>query len=215
VQWHEYELTVHPLPGHTRFAAAVEVEVDGRRVLATGDQQADTATRPILNYQYRNRFEPDDFMRSAELYRRLRPDLIVSGHWLPQEVDDAYLDALHEAARRLAALHRDLLPEEGLGTDGFAARIEPYTSTVAAGSEIELDVIVRNPSHRDQPAVVRLETPDAWRVAPEVQEVALEAGGEAVATFRVTAPASGVVAADITIGDTRFGQQAEALVEVR
>ena len=35
VRWHEYELTVHPLPGHTLYAAAIEFEVDGKRVLVT------------------------------------------------------------------------------------------------------------------------------------------------------------------------------------
>jgi glyoxylase-like metal-dependent hydrolase (beta-lactamase superfamily II) len=79
--WHEYELTVYALPGHTRYAAAICVDVDGRRVLVTGDQQTNEEDgRAILNYQYRNRFDPHDFVRSAELYRRLRPDLIVGGH---------------------------------------------------------------------------------------------------------------------------------------
>ena len=39
VQWHEYELTPYALPGHTLYAAAIAFEADGRRVLATGDQQ--------------------------------------------------------------------------------------------------------------------------------------------------------------------------------
>ena len=34
VRWHEYELTAHAFPGHTLYAAAIEFEVDGRRVLA-------------------------------------------------------------------------------------------------------------------------------------------------------------------------------------
>lgn len=39
VRWREYEIAVHDLPGHTPFAAAYEVVVDGVRVLVTGDQQ--------------------------------------------------------------------------------------------------------------------------------------------------------------------------------
>ena len=63
--WHEYELTPYPLPGHTLYAAAILFEVDGRRVLATGDQQADgraDGPRAVLNYQYRNRFRIGDFV---------------------------------------------------------------------------------------------------------------------------------------------------------
>jgi glyoxylase-like metal-dependent hydrolase (beta-lactamase superfamily II) len=95
--WRAYELTAYPLPGHTLYAAAIAFEVDGLRVLATGDQQAVSGGPDgpdILNYQYRNRFRFDDFVASAELYRRLQPDLIVSGHWLPREVTSAYLDRL-------------------------------------------------------------------------------------------------------------------------
>ena len=43
--WHEYELTLHALPGHTLYAAAIEFQVDGKRVLAIGDQQT-TGVRP-------------------------------------------------------------------------------------------------------------------------------------------------------------------------
>ena len=39
VRWREYEIVTHELPGHTLYAAAFEFEVDGVRVLATGDQQ--------------------------------------------------------------------------------------------------------------------------------------------------------------------------------
>ena len=41
LRWHEYELLLHPLPGHTLYAVAIEVEVDGKRILATGDQQSE------------------------------------------------------------------------------------------------------------------------------------------------------------------------------
>ena len=118
VRWHEYELRFHRLPGHTLYAAAIEFEVDGKRVLATGDQQTG-GERPVLNYQYRNRFRIDDFIESAQLYRSLRPDLIVSGHWPPQEVDDELLDGLAADGRRLADLHRELLPLDELD---FGAR---------------------------------------------------------------------------------------------
>ncbi|HEU4572454.1 MAG TPA: MBL fold metallo-hydrolase, partial [Candidatus Limnocylindrales bacterium] len=80
IRWHEYEITLHELPGHTLYAVAIEVEVDGRKVLATGDQQNGAwvpgERQEILNYQYRNGFRIDDFERSAALYRRVAPDLL-------------------------------------------------------------------------------------------------------------------------------------------
>ena len=208
--WHEYELTVYALPGHTRYACAIGFEVDGTKILVTGDQQTDDGDRSILNYQYRNRFVPEDFARSAELYRRLRPDLLLGGHWLPLRVTDDLLDRLAADAERLAELHRELLPAAGLGTEGFAARIEPYHGTPAT---TEYRVIVRNPFDTPEPARVRLVVPAGWHTTPAEQELELTAGGEATATFRVEAAGTGAFAADVTIGETRFGQQAEALVE--
>ena len=217
LRWHEYELLLHPLPGHTLYAVAIEVEVDGKRILATGDQQSGGAS-PILNYQYRNRFRIDDFVASAELYRRLRPDVIVSGHWHPQEVTDQLLDRLASDAARLVELHRELLPLDDVdfGAGGFGARIEPYRSSLHRSEALELDVVVRNPFAQAAVARVELAVPGGWR-APPAQELALAANAEGVVRFSLRPGGPGerlVLAADLTVGGIRFGQQAEALVDV-
>lgn len=214
VAWHEYELMVHPLPGHTRYAAAIQFEVDGKRVLATGDQQSrEENGSSILNYQYRNRFSIDDYVRSAELYERLRPDLLLTGHWGAHELTHEQLAQLAAGGRRVAELHRELLP---LGdAEGFPARLTPYRSTVAAGEELELAVELRNPFGRAETATVGLVVPDGWRVEPG--EATIELGGEARVSFTVVPagpPRRVPIAADVTIGETMFGQQAEALVTV-
>lgn len=202
IHWHEHELTVYALPGHTRYAAAISFEVDGTRILVTGDQQTDDGARSILNYQYRNRFVPEDFAASAQLYRRLQPDLLLGGHWLPLAVTDDLLFRLGTDAQRLGELHRELLPDEGFGTAGFGARIEPYRSPPGT---TEFTVYVRNPFDREQPATVAF--------AGEEQTIDLDANGEGAVTFTVTSAEPRRLAADLTIGETRFGQQAEAVVE--
>ena len=214
--WREYELTLHAFPGHTRYAAAVAVDVDGRRIVATGDQY----TPLRLNYQYRNRFRRRDFVHSAELLRTLRPDVLIGGHFWPFEVTDDYLDRLLAEGERVAELHDELLPEEGFGEDGFGARIEPYRSTVRRGESVELDVAVLNPFGRAETAYVALVVPPGWEAEPTRQEVELAPHGEATIVFRATPgeaaarSARARVAADLTVGHVPFGQQAEALVGV-
>jgi hypothetical protein len=198
--------------------------VDGRRVVAYGDQYAVIADRQdgpdLLNYQYKNRFAFDDFVESAELFGSLRPDLIVGGHWPPREVTDAYLDRLLVDGKRLAELHRELLPLEDvdLGSEGTAARIEPYRATATPGRKVELQVTVRNPFDRAATATLRVVVPDGWSVEPAVQEVALEAHAESSVTVRVAVGATPVrrarVAADMTVDGVPLGEQAEALVDV-
>jgi glyoxylase-like metal-dependent hydrolase (beta-lactamase superfamily II) len=221
VVWREFRLTAHALPGHTLYAAAIELEVDGRRVLATGDQQGGgTGDIPdVLNYQYRNRFRIDDYVLSAELYARLRPDLLLTGHWAPREVTASYLERLLADGHSLAALHRELLPldEVDLGAEGFAARIVPYRSTARSGESLRLEVVVLNPFDAAERAVVRLVAPASLTVAPAEVVLELAPHGEGTAAFAIstTGPARRVaVAADVTVGEARFGQQAEALVSV-
>jgi glyoxylase-like metal-dependent hydrolase (beta-lactamase superfamily II) len=216
-RWHEYELTAHPLPGHTRYAAAISFEVDGKRVVATGDQQTyESDGRSVLNYQYRNRYRADDFVASAELYRSLRPDLFITGHSGAHEVDGELLERLLADGRRTAELHRELLPDDvDFGPEGFGARIEPYRSAIGVGETVDLDVTVRNPFARDARATLRLVVPAGWNVHPEVHELELAEHSEGALRFRVAAGGAAVrarVAADVTIDDVPFGQQAEALV---
>jgi len=191
-------------------------------VLAMGDQQTTgvpVGGKPILNYQYRNRYRVGDFERSAELHRRLRPDLLISGHWPPQEVTEEYLDRLEEDGRRVDQLHRELLPVDvDFGAEGFGARIEPYRAAVTSGGTLELDVVVRNPFDRPEAARVRLVVPSGWP-EPEPQELELAPLGEDAVRFElalagVSPVARARVAADLTVGGTSFGQQAEALVDV-
>jgi glyoxylase-like metal-dependent hydrolase (beta-lactamase superfamily II) len=225
LRWHEYEITIHDLPGHTPFANAIEFEVDGLRVIATGDQQdgrwSPAERGEYLNYQYRNRFRFDDFERSAELYRRLRPDLLISGHWLPRRIDDAYLDELLRVGREFARLHRQLLPldEVDFGAEGFGVRIEPYRTVVKAGTAVRLTAFIVNPFRRPAEANVSAVTPSGWAVEPRECRLPLAASSRGQASFIVRSPAGsavrrGRVAVDLTVDGVPFGQQAEALVTV-
>lgn len=227
VRWREYELTMYPLPGHTLYAVAIGFHVDGLKVLATGDQQdggwIDGQRAELLNFQYRNRFRADDFVDSALLYRKLAPELMISGHWAPRRVDRAYLDMLLARGEELASLHRRLLPldEVDFGLEGFGARVVPYRPVAAGGASLPLEVEVRNPFRRGSLLRVDLVVPDGWQATPPRREVRVEALGEARVRFDVLAPRSergrrrARVAANLTADDRDFGQQAEALVDVR
>ncbi len=163
IHWEEYELCLYPLPGHTEHAAAIEFTVDGKRMLATGDQYQGGAG-PLLNYVYQNRFSSGDYRRSAELYARLKPDLLLTGHWGPLDLTQAYLDLLGDQGAAIEQLHEDLLAEEaqGFGTGGFGARIQPYQSWAVPGEILEFEVEVRNPFPVDGETWVCLVAPAGW-----------------------------------------------------
>ncbi len=220
VCWQEYEFRIYPLPGHTLYASAIAFEVDGRRVLATGDQyQGDEGEK--WNYVYKGKYRFGDYARTAELYRRLNPDLIISGHWNPLHVQPGYFDMLEERGQILMGLHRDLLPLETFHFDGegFGAWIRPYQVEACAGERIEFDVEVRNPFAHPADAELYLVTPAGWHVAESSISFPLGPHATETAHFHVAIPPGGPtrrerIAADLTVGNHRLGQQAEALVTV-
>jgi glyoxylase-like metal-dependent hydrolase (beta-lactamase superfamily II) len=219
IRWQEYELTLHALPGHTRYAVAISMEVDGQRVLVSGDQyQGLDGT--IVNYVYHNQFAPDDYRASAALYRRIQPDLILTGHWPPLRPQPGYFDTLDALGETVARLHRELLPEDvaGFGTEGFAARIEPYQAHVRAGETLALHVAVQNPAAAEAQAELQLVVPCGWHAEPACVTTTLSPAGSGALVFHVTPCGPPVrrarVAVDVTIDGRRYGQQAEALVSV-
>ena len=217
--WREYELIAYPFPGHTLYAAAIAFEADGRRVVATGDQYGFEADgRTLANYQYRNRFRRGDFVTTANVLAELQPEIVISGHWFPRTLEADSLASLQPGGERVRDLHDTLLPEEGFGEEGFGARIEPYRCTVDPGGSVELEVTVRNPFPRDERARVELALPSGFTAAPPADDVELSPHGEGTVRFVVHAAAEPVrrarLAADLTVGEVRFGEQAEALIDV-
>lgn len=223
VTWHEYEITVHDLPGHTRYAAAYEFVADGVTVLVTGDQQVGMGGpeggREVLNYQYRNRQRLGDYQASAELYRRVRPGLMISGHWPPRRVTDDFLDLLTEVGDDQVRIHRDLLPLDDLdiALDGAIARIAPYYARVETGSTIRYRIVVSNPQRTVQKATLRLVLPVGWAAVPDVTAISLPPLGQERIEIDVMTGGPrrrARIAVDVSVGELRLGQHAEAVVDV-
>jgi glyoxylase-like metal-dependent hydrolase (beta-lactamase superfamily II) len=222
--WHEYDIMVHHLPGHTLYAAAYEFVVDGVKVLATGDQQVGMGVpgeaREVLNYQYRNRFRIGDYQASASLYRRVAPQLMLSGHWPARWVTDDYLDMLTEEGDEQVRIHHELLPldELALGADGVLARIAPYHSRAEVGGVVRFRVSVGNPRPTVQKALLRVVLPVGCVAVPDIVAVSLPPRGQEEIEIEVTVGGPprrrARVAVDVSIGELDLGQHAEALVDV-
>lgn len=220
VQWEEYTLCPYPLSGHAHLATAIAFEADGKRFLATGDQYKGPEGTAV-NYVYQNGFSIDDFRASAELYARLAPDFILSGHWEPLRVEPGYFDSLRSQGAVVTAVHRDLLPLEtlDLGMEGFTARIQPYQMTGQEGEPLNFHVIVRNPLSQQAEMMLRLALPDGWQSREGMRRFCLEGGQSRMVEFSVVPPQGLAgrrfrVGVDVTAGEVRLGQQAEALVDL-
>ncbi len=222
-RWNEYEFTAHAQPGHTLYAAAYSAVIDGVTVVFTGDQQEGLGgrdgRRDIMNYQYRNLFRLGDYRRSAALYQRIAPGLMASGHWEPRWADDAYLDYLVAVGEEVDDVHRRLLPldELDIGVDGQVARIFPYRSRAHVGDTLTYSVHVRNPHAEACEVRLHFVLPIDWRSSAEERGAQLGPHEEATMDFTVVAGSVGRrqrLAVDVTVGELRLGQHAEAVVDV-
>lgn len=218
VRWHEYELTMHHLPGHTLHAVAIEAEVDGQRVLFTGDQ---TDGDGRLNYVYPNRFRREDYRVTGALYERLAPDLLLTGHWGPMSTEGGLLTEIRARGEELERLHEGLLGggDVDLGAEGFAAWMRPYQATIEPGGRRSYTVEVRNPLPGSATVTVALVVPPGWAVTPPHAAIDLPAQTHGTVAFEVTAGSEptrrAVLLADVWAGERHLGQHAEALVAVR
>jgi glyoxylase-like metal-dependent hydrolase (beta-lactamase superfamily II) len=231
-QWEEYNLTLYPLRGHTRYAVAISFEVDGKKVLATGDQYQGNEGLD-LNYVYANRFASGDYVKSAELYQQLHPDIVITGHWQPLWITPHYLKQIRKIGDELQTLHHDLLLEApNLGDEGFLARLTPYQVTAKRGETIDFQSDIYNPFPYAAEAVVQVIAPARWQIinAESMQadveqmptgamSLQLNAMDTSSISFQIKSPDDARVrrariAVDIMIGGQRFGQQAEALVTI-
>ncbi len=186
-----------------------------------GHPRAGGVRPEFLNYLYTNRFRIDDFARSADLYKRLQPDLMVSGRWAPRPVGATYLELSRNrvTGSPISTASCSCSISADFGAEGFGARLEPYRSAVRFGQHVALTATVLNPCARAADASVAAVVPVGWRVERHSTLISLPRHGEGeVEIFLV--PPDGMqarrarVAIDMTVDLIRFGQQAEALVDV-
>ena len=219
IKWEEYEFTLYEQPGHTLYAAVIEFIIDGKRVLAIGDQYQGEDGQ--FNYVYQNQFRIWDYIDSAKLYRELQPDLLISGHWEPIVVTEEFLQLIEEKGKVLEQLHRDLLPldELDLGADGFGAIIHPYQTVVQTGDTFSVTVEIKNPFYEEKEVLAKMITPTNWQVDNSDFKAKLTSMETIQFTASMTVPIETQgyrerIAVDLTIGEHHFGQHAEALVTI-
>jgi hypothetical protein len=223
VSWDRWRFDVFHMPGHTWWALGLFAEIDGTRVAFTGDNLLAGTLSPLRAAApvYRNKMLVDSIAVGVRRLMEFEPELLLTGHTGALRVERKTLEDFHAWAKSLEGVFTTLVPvpaEVNFALDPNFATLYPYRSPVAPGTRVDLELRVTNHGTRPAEARASLVVPPGWDAAPALTTASIAGGETGVLRFTVPVPdtASGryVLCADLTLGDRRFGQIAEALVDV-
>jgi glyoxylase-like metal-dependent hydrolase (beta-lactamase superfamily II) len=223
VSWDRWTFDVFHMPGHTWWALGLFGEIDGTRVAFTGDNLLQGTVSPLRAAApvYRNKMLADSIAVGVRRLMEFEPELILTGHTGALRVDRKMLEDFHGWAKQLEGVFRTLVAvpaEVNFALDPNFAVLYPYRNPARPGDRLPIELRVTNHGSRDAVARASLVTPPGWSVSPGATETAIAAGESGALHFVVeVAPGAAgrqVLCAELTLGDRRFGQIAETLVDV-
>jgi glyoxylase-like metal-dependent hydrolase (beta-lactamase superfamily II) len=221
--WNGFRFDVFHMPGHTWWALGMFGVIDGTRVAFTGDNLLAGTMSPLRAAApvYRNKMLVDSMAVGVERLMEFQPELLLSGHTGVIQVDKQALEGFWTWARQMSDAFRTLVTvpaEVNFALDPNFATLFPYRSTARGGSNLQLELRVTN--HAADAEIVRgtLSLPADWTASPASAEASVEPGAEGVLRFSVDVPSTAagrhVVCAEVAVGDRRFGQACEAIVDI-
>jgi len=231
-RWENIPITLYPMSGHTRFAALVCLEIDGTRVVHTGDQiffrmpdgdnvPFTTGALPLANFVYKNGLDIGCYKQALADLKRFEPELVLTGHSLPYRTTPEWYDTIARTAEFFDEAHQLLMPlgddDCHFGAESQAAKLKPYRVQRRDPGRIEFEGWILNPYPRSATAVIRLVGPDDWQ--SESCELALAAREQRDMSIYITAPPDTrcrrqPVALDLCVDGQPFGHVTEALVTI-
>jgi glyoxylase-like metal-dependent hydrolase (beta-lactamase superfamily II) len=221
-KWNEFQFTYSYFPGQTIYhGGLVAKRDDGQSIFFVGDSFTPSGMDDycLLN---RNFFAPEKgFLDCLRDIRKMTGNyLLINQHvppafrFSPSQVD-FMISAFEERRDLMAALFPWDNPN--FGVDEEWARFYPYTTEVAAGRQVELEVMVRNHSAEMREFRVTPHAPAGWRVAGQTVRVSVPAREERSVRFAVTAGGAGlgIVTADVAFADWDLREWTEAMVTAK
>jgi glyoxylase-like metal-dependent hydrolase (beta-lactamase superfamily II) len=221
-RWNEFELSYSYFPGQTIYHGGLEVRNDnGETIFFVGDSFTPTGMDDycLLN---RNLLAPEPgFMGCLRAIKKMSGDyLLVNQHVAPAfrfslRQIDLMIENLESRRKLIAAL----VPwdDPNFGLDEQWVRFYPYTAKAAAGSEVQLQLVLRNHSSSEQEFRVTLHAPKGLEtptgplheVVPARQERSVNV------PIKVTSHGMKLVTADVAFGPWDLREWVEALVTGR
>jgi len=220
IEWEGYKLHIDWMPGQTEFGNALWLELDGKRIVFTGDnifgETADPAQSGHECVVARNSaITEEGYLVAANYLQKLKPDIIMGAHgWLMTE-PAAFVDRYHDWAQRIIRRYKELLPGSSYEYlfDTYWVSAYPYRVDLTQEDTQTVQITVRNFRDTAQQHRVVLKPPPGVEANPAVLEGSVAAKSrqafpvKLTVTDRTKVPGGvQIVPFDITLDDKHHGE---------
>ncbi|MHC4876291.1 MAG: MBL fold metallo-hydrolase [Planctomycetota bacterium] len=228
IEWEGYRIQVDWMPGQTEFGCSLWLDIDGKRVVFTGDNLFGSSADPQQNGHEavvaRNSaiFE-EGYLYGSRYLKDLKPDIVMGSHSYVMPEPAAFLERYHAWAQEIIRLYKDLLPDSDYEYqfDPYWVSAYPYRVDFTEQTAQTVAITVRNFRNTTQRHRIELKLPAGMTAEPPLLDGLVER--ESRHTYQVKlkldpkqATVSGlrIVAFDITLDDTHHGELFDFLVRL-
>jgi glyoxylase-like metal-dependent hydrolase (beta-lactamase superfamily II) len=226
IEWEGYKLHIDWMPGQTEFGNALWLELDGKKVVFTGDNLFGDPSDPAQNghecVNARNSAIIDEgYLVAAKYLQKLQPDIIMGAHGVLMTEPAAFIERYHDWALRAIRKYKDLLPDANYEYlfDPYWVSAYPYRVDVA--KETEVSITVRNFRDTLQQHRIVLKPPPGLRAEPAELVGTVEPKSRQSFKVRLIPdpdklPAGvQMVPMDITLDGKRYGELFDFIVQLK
>lgn len=226
IEWEGYKLHIDWMPGQTEFGNALWLELDGKKVVFTGDNLFGDPSDPAQNghecVNARNSAIIDEgYLVAAKYLQKLQPDIIMGAHGVLMTEPKDFIERYHDWALRAIRKYKDLLPDANYEYlfDPYWVGAYPYRVDVA--KETEVSITVRNFRDKPQQHRVVLKPPPGLKAEPAELVGTVEPKSRQSFKVKLTPdpeklpPGVQMVPMDITLDDKRYGEFFDFIVQAK
>ena len=220
IEWEGYKLHIDWMPGQTEFGNALWLELDGKRVVFTGDNVFGDPGDPDQNghecvVARNSAITEEGYLVGAKYLQQLKPDIIMGAHgWLMTE-PAAFVNRFHDWALRIIGHYKDLLPDPNYEYlfDPYWVSAYPYRVDLTKSDTQTVQITVRNFRDTAQRHRVALKLPPGVTASPAVLEGSVSAKSRQTFPVKLTVTQRAkvpqgvqIVPFDITLDGHRYGE---------
>jgi glyoxylase-like metal-dependent hydrolase (beta-lactamase superfamily II) len=226
IDWEGYKLHIDWMPGQTEFGNALWLELDGKKVVFTGDNLFGDPADPAQNghecVNARNSaIIGEGYLVAAKYLQKLQPDVIMGAHGVLMTEPGGFIERYHDWALRIIREYQELLPDTNYEYlfDPYWVSAYPYRVDVAKAAEVS--ITVRNFREQAQQHRVVLQLPPGVRAEPAILEGTVAAKSRRSFKVKLIADSAKLRAGvqmipmDITLDGRRYGQLFDFVIQAR